>query len=200
MDLQKQILRFEIALEEKAVDDQKQLGIRAMKKDIDDAKIAKKTAESSYKVKILTVKQFHKFVIGKNGAKIWISLAHHTKTGPSDRDMITIAGEEIKITAQSQIVTKGIDLKTKVSVDASTSPANDSEVRTLLEKEATETEETHKGLYERRRRTKYATEEGNIHQSSGQLPEGGAEQDTEYAGGGGQDQPVAGQREIHQTA
>ena len=63
-------------------------------------------------------------------------------------------------------------------VDASTNPANDSELnifvrtdrvtqdllqeRMLLGKEATENEVTHIGLYETRKRTKYTTEESDV--------------------------------------
>ena len=41
-------------------------------------------------------------------------------------EMANITTQEIKIAVQSQIATKGVDLKTEVSVDASTNPANDS--------------------------------------------------------------------------
>jgi hypothetical protein len=41
-------------------------------------------------------------------------------------EMANITTQEIKIPVQSQIATKGVDLKTEVSVDASTNPANDS--------------------------------------------------------------------------
>ena len=50
-----------------------------------------------------------------------------------------ITTREIKIPADTQIDTKGDDLKTEFSLDASISTANDSKERTLLEKEATVT-------------------------------------------------------------
>ena len=57
-------------------------------------KITKEMDESRYQVKIPIVKQFHKFIIGKNGANIRrIRDETDTKIGPSDGNMITITGE-----------------------------------------------------------------------------------------------------------
>ena len=135
--------------------------------DIRAANKAKKAAQaisrcSSYQVKILTIKHFHKFVIGKSGANIWIGDETDTMTGPSDSNIIKIISEEIKIPTQSPIETKGDDLKIELSVDAFTNPANGSMERMLLEKEATVTEETNRGLYETKTRTKYTTQKSNV--------------------------------------
>ena len=73
------------------------------------------------------------------------------------KEMADITTQEIKIDVRGQLETKCVDPKTELSVDASTSPANDSEERMLLEKETTMTEETHKWLYKKRKRTKYTT-------------------------------------------
>jgi hypothetical protein len=80
------------------------------------------------------------------------------------KEMADITTQEIKIDVRGQLETKCVDPKTELSVDASTNPANDSEKRMLLGKEATETEGTHMGLYEtkRRRRRKYTTQESNV--------------------------------------
>ena len=75
------------------------------------------------------------------------------------KEMAGITTQEIKPPIQSQIETKGADLKTELSVD---NPANDSEERMLLEKETTMTEETHKWLYKKRKRTKYTTQMRNV--------------------------------------